>query len=371
MRFPSGPSSWHDPDVPGVRDGRLGHLRDHRPLRERREQDFRVVSYKLRLICACSSLASPVFLGSHMAEYALAQGAQVFGSARWRSRTENIEHLRAKIELIDCDLRDIVSVRRLLAAASPSHVIHLAAQSLVGSSWHTPAETLATNTGCQINLLESIRELNISPRFLVIGASEEYGLVHSDEVPDRRDQPASPVVAVRGKQGSAGSHRLSLLQELRPADHPDSGGIFVGDLTPRRDYSDVRDIVRGYWMLLERGARARLLPRPLAREGDFRPGRPGAAAPVRRDGAGRGPPVEDSQGVPVADRDPLRADTHGPSRLLATANCVGPLLTKHGRAIERGRYRWHRCRCLPFHGHRSPFVGLLASVMASPARPPS
>jgi nucleoside-diphosphate-sugar epimerase len=43
------------------------------------------------------------FLGSHMAEYALAQGAQVFGSARWRSRTENIEHLRAKIELIDCD----------------------------------------------------------------------------------------------------------------------------------------------------------------------------------------------------------------------------------------------------------------------------
>ncbi len=177
--------------------------------------------------------------------------------------------------------------------------------------------------------------------------------MHSDEVPDRRDQPGSPVVAARGKQGSAGSHRLSVLQELRPADHPDSGGIFVGDLTPRRDYSDVRDIVRGYWMPLERGARARLLPRPLAREGDFRPGRPGAAAPVRRDGAGRGP-VEDSQGVRVADRDPLRADTHGPSRLLATANCVGPLLTQHGRTIELGRYRWHRCRCLTFHGHRTP-----------------
>src|SRR6266436_7764204 len=60
MRFRSGPSSWHDPDVPGVRDGRLGHLRDHRPLRERHEQDFRVVSYKLRLICTSSSLASPV-----------------------------------------------------------------------------------------------------------------------------------------------------------------------------------------------------------------------------------------------------------------------------------------------------------------------
>ncbi len=117
------------------------------------------------------------FVGSHMAEYALAQGAEVFGSARWRSRTENIDHLRGKIQLVDCDLRDIASVRRLLTTARPTHVIHLAAQSFVGSSWHTPTETITTNTTCQINLLESIRDLRTSPRFLVIGTSEEYGLV--------------------------------------------------------------------------------------------------------------------------------------------------------------------------------------------------
>src|SRR6266851_7485743 len=133
------------------------------------------------------------FVGSHMAEYALAQGAQVFGSARWRSRTENIEHLRGKIELVDSDLRDIASVRRLLSIASPTHVIHMAAQSFVGSSWHTPGETLANNTACQINLLESIRELRSAPRFVVTGTSEEYGLVYPDELPIKETNPLRPL----------------------------------------------------------------------------------------------------------------------------------------------------------------------------------
>ena len=86
------------------------------------------------------------FVGSHMAEYALSKGAEVFGSARWRSRTENIDHLRGKIQLVECDLRDSASVRRLLMTSTPTHVIHLAAQSFVGSSWHTPGETVSNNT---------------------------------------------------------------------------------------------------------------------------------------------------------------------------------------------------------------------------------
>src|SRR5258708_36066220 len=91
------------------------------------------------------------FVGSHMAEYALAQGAEVFGSARWRSRTENIDHLRGKIQLAARDLRDIASVRRLLPTARPTHVIHLAPQTFVGSSWHTPTDTNATTTTFRIN----------------------------------------------------------------------------------------------------------------------------------------------------------------------------------------------------------------------------
>src|SRR5712692_5170094 len=133
------------------------------------------------------------FVGSHMAEYALARGAEVFGSIRWRSRTENIEHLRSQIRLIECDLRDLASVRGLLETVEPTHVIHLAAQSFVGASWQTPAETLSTNILSQVNLLEGIRRLTIAPRFLAVGSSEEYGFVEPGELPIRETNPLRPL----------------------------------------------------------------------------------------------------------------------------------------------------------------------------------
>ena len=224
------------------------------------------------------------FVGSHMAEYALTQGAEVFGSARWRSRTENIEHLRGKVRLIECDLRDVASARGLLEAVAPTHVIHLAAQSFVGTSWHTPGETLATNINAQLNLLEGMRALKLSPRFLAIGTSEEYGLVYPDELPIRETnplRPLSPYAVSKVTQDMMGyqyfkSYGLPIIR-TRAFNHegPRRGEVFVtsnfakqvaeieaglrapimfvGDLKPTRDYSDVRDIVRGYWALLDRG----------------------------------------------------------------------------------------------------------------------
>ena len=224
------------------------------------------------------------FVGSHMAEYALAHGAEVFGSSRWRSRTENIEHLRSQIKLIECDLRDLASVRGLLETAEPTHVVHLAAQSFVGASWQTPAETLSTNIISQVNLLEGIRRFTVAPRVLVVGSSEEYGFVCPDELPIRETnplRPLSPYAVSKVAQDMMGyqyfmSYGLPIIR-TRAFNHegPRRGDVFVtsnfakqvaeieagmrepvmsvGDLTPRRDFSDVRDVVRGYWLLLERG----------------------------------------------------------------------------------------------------------------------
>ena len=224
------------------------------------------------------------FVGSHMAEYALAHGAEVFGSSRWRSRTENIEHLRSQIKLVECDLRDLASVRGLLETAEPTHVVHLAAQSFVGASWQTPAETLSTNIISQVNLLEGIRRFTIAPRVLVVGSSEEYGFVCPDELPIRETnplRPLSPYAVSKVAQDMMGyqyfmSYGLPIIR-TRAFNHegPRRGDVFVtsnfakqvaeieagmrepvmsvGDLTPRRDFSDVRDVVRGYWLLLERG----------------------------------------------------------------------------------------------------------------------
>jgi GDP-4-dehydro-6-deoxy-D-mannose reductase len=224
------------------------------------------------------------FVGSHMAEHALARGATVLGSARWRSRTENIDHLRSRVQLVECDLRDLASVRRLLREAEPTHVIHLAALSFVGSSWHMPVETLSTNILSQANLLEGVREMKVVPRVLAVGSSEEYGLVYEDELPIAESnplRPLSPYAVSKVAQDMMGfqyfkSYGLPIIR-TRAFNHegPRRGEVFVtsnfakqvaeieaglrdpiisvGDLTPRRDFSDVRDVVRGYWLLLERG----------------------------------------------------------------------------------------------------------------------
>ena len=133
------------------------------------------------------------FVGSHLAEFALTQGAQVFGSSRWRSKTENIDHLRDRIDLIECDLRDLSSVQHLLGTSDPDLVFHLAAQSYVHASWHAPAETMNTNIISQVNLLEALRARRSTARFLVVGSSEEYGLVLEHELPINEANPLRPL----------------------------------------------------------------------------------------------------------------------------------------------------------------------------------
>ena len=103
------------------------------------------------------------FAGSHLADYLLAEHPEVkvYGTYRWRSRRENIDHLGGSIELIEADLRDYSATRKLLERTRPEMIFHLAAQSFVPSSWTAPDETLTTNIRSQTNLFEAMRELNL------------------------------------------------------------------------------------------------------------------------------------------------------------------------------------------------------------------
>jgi GDP-4-dehydro-6-deoxy-D-mannose reductase len=224
------------------------------------------------------------FVGSHLAEFSLAHGAEVVGALRWRSNTEHIEHVRDRLVLVQSDLRDLSSTRDLVERAAPDYIVHLAAQSFVAASWQSPAETLMTNAIGQMNLFEAIRQLGARVRFLVIGSSEEYGLVYPDELPIRETnpfRPLSPYAVSKVTQDLMGyqywkSYGLDVVR-ARAFNHegPRRGEAFAtssfakqiaeieagrrapvvmaGDLKPTRDFSDVRDIVRGYWDLLERG----------------------------------------------------------------------------------------------------------------------
>lgn len=225
------------------------------------------------------------FVGSHLAEYFLVQGKyEVFGTIKWRSNRENIIAIQNKIKLLECDISDAFATRTILAEIKPDYVFHLAAQSYVPFSWRAPQETLYTNIMGEVNLFEAIRELKIDPLIHIAGSSEEYGMVFPEELPIKETnplRPLSPYAVSKVTQDLLGyqyfkSYGLKIVR-TRAFNHtgPRRGEvfvtsnfarqiveieqgkrrpvIFVGNLNAVRDFLDVRDVVRGYVLTLQKG----------------------------------------------------------------------------------------------------------------------
>lgn len=225
------------------------------------------------------------FAGSHLADYLnLKAGVKIYGIKRWRSRTENIEHLIGKIEFYECDLRDASSVRDLIDMLKPDMIFHLAAQSFVPTSWSAPAESLDTNIMGELNLFEAVRRSKIDPLIQIAGSSEEYGAVQEDEIPIKETTPLRPLspyaVSKVGQDMLAYQYFKSYgmrIVRTRGFNHtgPRRPSVFVcsdfakqivdiengvqepvievGNLEAIRDFTDVRDMVKGYWLALEKG----------------------------------------------------------------------------------------------------------------------
>jgi GDP-4-dehydro-6-deoxy-D-mannose reductase len=224
------------------------------------------------------------FVGSHLAEYLLTMpDVKVHGMLRWRSKTENIEHLKNKIEFVECDLRDATSVEKAIEVCKPDKIFHLAAQSFVPTSWHAPQETLTTNIVGQLNIFEACRNLGLNPWIQIACSSEEYGMVKPDETPIKETnplRPLSPYAVSKVGQDFLGyqyfaSYGLKIVR-TRGFNHtgPRRGDVFVestfskqiaeiekgkkepfidhGNLDAIRDYTDVRDMVRAYWLATEK-----------------------------------------------------------------------------------------------------------------------
>jgi len=225
------------------------------------------------------------FVGSHLAELFLGQeGVQVFGAVRWRSKMANILHIEDQLTLVECDIKDGLSVRKMIEQIRPDQIYHLAAQSFVPTSWHAPTETISTNILGTLNVFEAVRAIGINPRILVACSSEEYGMVYENELPVTEENPLRPMSPYAVSKASADllsyqyymSYKLPILR-TRAFNHtgPRRGEVFatsnfakqiaeieagkrppiihVGNLKARRDFTDVRDIVRGYSLALEKG----------------------------------------------------------------------------------------------------------------------
>ncbi|GAB6935347.1 MAG: GDP-mannose 4,6-dehydratase [Calditerricola sp.] len=225
------------------------------------------------------------FAGSHLAEYLLSRGdVRIFGTVRIRSRLDNIRHLLNDITLIECELRDARSVSEVVRTVRPARIFHLAAQSFVPTSWNSPADTLVNNIISQLHLFEAVREHCPECRIQIACSSEEYGHVQPDEVPIREEnplRPLSPYAVSKVAQDLLGYqyHRSYGLFVVRTRTFNHTGPrrgeafvtsnfakqiaeiekglrppvVYVGNLEAKRDFTDVRDVVRAYWLALEKG----------------------------------------------------------------------------------------------------------------------
>ena len=182
----------------------------------------------------------------------------------------------------DMDIVDAEAVRSRLADEMPDVVYHLAAASHVGDSWHAPTEVLRINTEGTLNVLLAAHEAG-AERVVIIGSAEQYGQVPESMLPITEDTPLRPVspygaskaaaemlgsYMVRGRDfpvvlvrafnhlGPGQSDRLvgsALARQVAENERRGSEEILAGDLSPRRDFTDVRDVVRAYRLLAERG----------------------------------------------------------------------------------------------------------------------
>jgi GDP-4-dehydro-6-deoxy-D-mannose reductase len=225
------------------------------------------------------------FAGSHLVDHLLTRDdCEIHGIWRWRSRTENIEHLKpGQVTFHECDLRDATSAHDVVDRVRPDWIFHLAAQSFVPTSWVAPTESLTTNILAQLNIFESVRRLKLKTRIQLACSSEEYGMVLPDEVPIKESnplRPLSPYAVSKVAQDMLGyqywmSWKVDSVR-TRGFNHegPRRGPVFVasdfakqiadiekgrkspvlsvGNLEAKRDFTDVRDMVRAYVLALEK-----------------------------------------------------------------------------------------------------------------------
>lgn len=226
------------------------------------------------------------FAGSHLAEYIIEnhQDAEIFGLRRWRSRLENINHIKHRVRLIEADLKDESSIVRALKESKPNRIFHLAAHSYVPTSWRMPTEVIINNIGGETNLFEAVRRTCPRAKIQIAGSSEEYGLVEPHEIPIKETNPLRPLSTYgvsKVAQDLLGwqyykSYGMRIVR-TRAFNHtgPRRGEVFVcsafakqiakiekikstpiittGNLDAIRDFTDVRDVARAYWLALEKG----------------------------------------------------------------------------------------------------------------------
>lgn len=226
------------------------------------------------------------FAGQYLAELLLSRSdLQLLGTYHSKESLERVGDLQKNITFYQTDLTDKESVFDLIQKQQPDEIYHLAAQTSPRDSFADPLGTMMTNTGSEIHLFEAMKSAGLTKtRIIVISTSEVYGLVKSADLPVDEQTPLHPVSPYAVSKIASDylglqyflTDKLQLVR-VRPFNHigPRQSSKFVlpsfakqiaqiekglkepvmkvGNLAARKDFSDVRDIVRGYALLMEKG----------------------------------------------------------------------------------------------------------------------
>ncbi len=221
------------------------------------------------------------FAGSHLAELALREGAEVVGTVLPGTPTDNLASVQKDVATVDCDLTEPGAAAAVLRAVRPDRVFHLAGASVVGTSWALRADVLRTNLEATYHVCEGLRRHPVP--CLVVSSGDVYGVVPEGEQPIPESRPVAPLspyalskagqelyvgyyarceglplvvvrafnhVGPRQGLGFVWSDIARQVAEIESGRQPPV--VEIGTTTTRRDFTDVRDMVRAYWLLLGR-----------------------------------------------------------------------------------------------------------------------
>ncbi|MGB9905807.1 MAG: GDP-mannose 4,6-dehydratase [Candidatus Saccharicenans sp.] len=225
------------------------------------------------------------FIGSHLADYLsqTLQQAEICGLVRPRSSLDNLVKIADHLRLLEGDIRDPGSLLNVLATSRPDRIFHLAGQAAVDSSYNLAAETINTNVLGTVYLLEALKELQLKPVVVLVSSAEAYGLAYSDELPIKETaslRPLSPfgvsqaardllgfqyyksyglkiirarVFHVLGPRQPAYYFLSSLARQIAEIEKKKRNPVLrLGNLENKKDYTDVRDLVRALWLISEK-----------------------------------------------------------------------------------------------------------------------
>jgi len=224
------------------------------------------------------------FAGSHLAEFLLNKGYKVYGTFYDKSTFSNLNGFIDNIKLFENDIRNYNTLKQIIKKVQPDEIYHLAAISFIPTALKNPKITFDTNLYGTLNLYKAIIELKLNPKVLFIGSGDEYGLVNEKDIPINEDCPLKPLNPYSISKASADflsyfyfrNYNLNIIR-VRPFNHigPRQSPEFVcsnfakqiaeiekelkepiikvGNLEAKRDFTDVRDMVRAYWLAIQKG----------------------------------------------------------------------------------------------------------------------